>query len=199
MKVPLKNVALFDPQGNQQPLPQEFTDGEATWYVKGQGKRGAGPGDGRGRRQATPRGPAVISVTLVQRRANGGGMNPSNIVQVRYQPGDSGQGAPPAGPASPAPQQPPVQQAPQAQQQQYVRAPYGPPQACRRSSRPAGLSSRFSRPPAAEAAAARRPAAAAAVQQVPAAGASAAGSGAPAQFDAEQAALFARITGQPAA
>jgi hypothetical protein len=75
MKVPLK----------VQPSP-EFPQGEATWFVKGQARdelvramTEAGVADGK------VRGGDVIQVILVQRRPSGAGMNPANIVQVRYQ------------------------------------------------------------------------------------------------------------------
>lgn len=101
MKVPLK----------VQPSP-EFPEGECSWFVKGQARDELVRAMAEAGCEGAPKAGALIVVTLVQRRPSGAGMNPANIVQVRYQP-PQGAGAP--SPA-PTPQQAPAPQ-PQAQQQ----------------------------------------------------------------------------------
>ncbi|WP_134740018.1 hypothetical protein [Nocardioides sp. 503] len=108
MKVPLK----LQPSA-------EFPDGEASWFVKGQARDELVRAMAEAGCSGSPTAGAVIEVTLVQRRNTGAGMNPANIVQVRYTP-PAGTGAP-----SPAPvqQQVPVQQAALAPQPQAQPAP----------------------------------------------------------------------------
>lgn len=84
MKVPLK----------VQPSP-EFPEGEAAWYVKGQAKDELQRAMSAAGAEGAPKEGAVISITLVQRRPSGAGMNPANIVQVTYQPPQGGQAAAP--------------------------------------------------------------------------------------------------------
>lgn len=125
MKVPLKQVALFDPQGNQLPTPK-LTEGEGTWFCKGQARDELVRAMAEAGDSGAPKGEAVIRITLVNRRPSGAGMNPANIVQISYQPA-AGQGAQPTpAPAQPAPQAQPVQQAPAQPVQQQ--APQGYPQ-----------------------------------------------------------------------
>jgi len=178
MKVPLKQVAMFDPHGQQLPTP-DFPEGEATWYVRGQARDELTRAMAEAGCEGAPAGGAVVSITLVQRRPNGGGMQPSNIVQIRYQ-GPQGaaksaeqsqvQPVPP-GTGAPSPAPVPVQQAPV--QQPYVQ--------------------QVPQPPAQPAAGYQQPVPA--VQQTPQAQ-QAPAPGIPQGMDAEQAALFARITGQ---
>ena len=114
MKVPLK----------VQPSP-EFPDGEATWWVKGQARDELVRAMAEAGAYGPPQGGAGIVITLVGRRNSGAGLNPANVVQVRYQP--------PAGAVPQAPVQQPVQyqeqpaqhqeQAPQAPVQHQVQAP----------------------------------------------------------------------------
>lgn len=127
MKVPLKLQAS-----------QEFPEGEASWFVKGQAKDELQRAMSAAGVDGAPKEGAVIAITLVQRRPSGPGMNPANIVQVDYRPGQGGQQVaqptaevqqPVAAPAQQyAPQ--PVQaqpqyaaQAPQPAVQQYAQQP----------------------------------------------------------------------------
>lgn len=125
MKVPLRV-----------PVSEEFPQGEATLYVKGQTRdeltramNEAGLGT-----QAVPKAGDQISIQLVQRRPNPGRM-PSNIVAIRYVPaGGAQQGAQqaPAQPVQqPAPQAAPAQPVQQVQPQAPVQQPqaYAPPAA----------------------------------------------------------------------
>lgn len=100
MKVPLKVQQS-----------QEFPEGEATWYVRGQARDELSRAMAEAGTDGAPRRGALIQVTLVQRRPSRMG-NPANVVQVVYTP-DYGTGAP--SPA-PVPQQPVQQQAPQPEQ-----------------------------------------------------------------------------------
>lgn len=118
---------------------QEFPEGEAQLYVRGQlrdelvramteagAPAGAAPEEGAG-----------IYVALVGRKPSRGFGNPSNVFQVQYtRPGNAQNGAAATSPAS-APQQAPaqapqyqqpVQQAPQYQQPQYVQPQQQPDQ-----------------------------------------------------------------------
>jgi hypothetical protein len=176
MKVPLKQVAMFaDPNLTQQLPTPEFPEGEATWYVRGQARDELTRAMAEAGSSGAPRGGAVVMITLVNRRPNGGGMQPSNIVQVRYLPAESGQGAEPQG--QPA-QQPPAQVAPpapveQAPQQQQLPPQWAQPQPQQQV-------------PAAQQAPAPQQPQGQAVQQ---------GQPQP-QWDPGQQALFAKITGQ---
>lgn len=80
----------------------EFPDGEASWYVKGQARDELVRAMSAVGVTGSPKEGAVIQITLVQRRNMGRGMNPANVVQVTYQPGAGG---------APAPEQPTVAQA----------------------------------------------------------------------------------------
>lgn len=102
MKVPLK----------VQPSA-EFTEGECSWFVKGQARDELVRAMAEAGCDGSPKAGATITVTLVQRRPSGAGMNPANIVQVQYTPPN---GAVAPSPAS-APQQAPVQQQFQPQQE----------------------------------------------------------------------------------
>ncbi|MFT4081160.1 MAG: hypothetical protein QM638_01110 [Nocardioides sp.] len=75
MKVPLK----------VQPS-QEFPEGEASWFVKGQARDELVRAMIEAGVSGSPKAGDAIQVTLVQRRPSGPGMNPANIVQVNYQP-----------------------------------------------------------------------------------------------------------------
>ena len=105
MKVPLKV-----------PPSQEFPDGEATWFVRGQARDELVRAMGESHCQGAPKANAVIQVTLVQRRPSRMG-NPANIVQVVYQPAPGEVAAQTSQPASqPAQPAQPVQAAPEVQQ-----------------------------------------------------------------------------------
>jgi hypothetical protein len=132
MKVPLKQVILVDPQGQQLPTP-DLTEGEGTWYVRGQARDELNRAMQEAGCTGAPAAGAVVAITLVNRRPNGGGMQPSNIVQIRY---TGPQGAAATQEAQQPVQQPPQQQAPTqqpvqapVQQQAYDPAAYGQPQA----------------------------------------------------------------------
>lgn len=124
MKVPLKQVGVVvngQPQGHP-----DYADGEAAWYVKGQARDELVRAMSEAGCSGAPKGGATIVVTLVQRKPTGQGMNPANVVQVRYLPAQGEQvqqqaAAPVAGAPSPAPEVPASQpQAPaQAPVQQY--------------------------------------------------------------------------------
>ncbi|MEP7738558.1 hypothetical protein ABKW28_12950 [Nocardioides sp. 31GB23] len=106
MKVPLKV-----------PASQSHPEGEATWYVKGQARdelvRAMAEA---GATEKAPKAGAQVAVTLVGKRPSGAGYNPSNVFQVVYTPSGGGAGA-----QAPAPQQPAQQYQQQApdQGQQY--------------------------------------------------------------------------------
>ena len=106
---------------------EEFPDGEAAWYVKGQARDELTRAMAEAGAQGAPQAGATITVQLVQRKPNRNGMNPSNIVRVTYTPaGGQGTGAPSPAPVQQPhpqqevyngpPQQPVQQYAPQAQQ-----------------------------------------------------------------------------------
>lgn len=99
LKVPLK----------LQPSP-EFPEGEATWFVKGQARDELVRAMTEAGQSGSPKAGAGIVVTLTQRRPTGQGMNPANIVAVRYVPAEQMNGG-----QQPAPQQAPAQPAPQTQ------------------------------------------------------------------------------------
>lgn len=162
MKVPLK----------VQPS-EEFPEGEATWYVKGQARDELVRAMGEAGADGAPKAGAVIVITLVQRRPSGRGLNPANVVQVQYQP-PSGAGA-----SSPAPaQQTALQQPPAAAQPQYQQ----PVQE--------QLVQQVAQPQH------QQPVQQVPQQQVPQQSAPAGGMQVPADFSAEQAALLAKISGQ---
>lgn len=106
MKVPLKGIQAAD--GNV----ADFTDGEGTWYVKGQAR------DELTRAMAeagcdygVPKAGDYVVITLVQRRPSGQGYQPANVVQVTYHPANAQAGgqqaqAPATGAPSPAPEAP---------------------------------------------------------------------------------------------
>lgn len=166
MKVPLK----------VQPS-QEFPEGEATWYVKGQARDELVRAMAEAGVDGAPRGGAAISITLVQRRPSGKGMNPANVVQVKYQPG---QGA--AAPAQPPAQQVPTPQAAPAEQPQQWAQPAAPAQpAPEQQFQQTQVAQPVQQQPA---------------PQAPAQPAAPQGVAMPADFNAEQQALLARITGQ---
>lgn len=158
MKVPLK----LQPSA-------EFPDGEASWFVKGQARDELVRAMSEAGCDGSPKAGALITVTLVQRRNTGAGMNPANIVQVQYQPPQG------AGQQASVQQQIPVQQyeqpAPQGQPVQQYAAPVQQQQ-------------QFQQP---------------VPQQVPAQPVQQGGGGQlqmPPDFNPEQQALMARITGQ---
>lgn len=178
LKVPLKQIALI--QNGQAFQAPEFAEngGEGTYYVRGQARDELARAMSEANVSGAPRDGDVIQVTLVQRKPSGQGMNPSNIVQIRYVPANAGQGG--AGAPSPAPapveQQPLQTQGQPAPQQPYPLQPQTavpgqplpelPPQAYAPNAQPIAPQQNL---------------------QVPA------------DFNADQAALLARITGQPAA
>lgn len=195
MKVPLQ----------MQPT-QQYPDGLAQWYVKGQAR------DELVRAMAeagAPEGPpeagAVVDVTFVSQRPSGAGMNPAKQFQVHYQR--------PNGAASAAPQQAPqaVQQVPAVQQPappaNYAQAPaqqqlppqqYQQPVAVAYAQQPPGTPYDFSQ---------HQQAAQAPVNQVPAAVQPAAPQQqvvqpavpqAPDGLSPDQQVLLQRLTGQPA-
>jgi hypothetical protein len=107
----------------------EFPDGEASWYVKGQARDELVRAMSEAGVEGSPKAGAIMQITLVNRRATAPGMNPANVVQIRYTPPQGDQGtAAPSPVAEPQAQQAPVQQYappadPQAQQwQQHVAA-----------------------------------------------------------------------------
>ena len=178
LKVPLKDIAVIQ---NGQPFQApEFAEngGEGTYYVRGQARDELARAMAEAGAQGAPKAGDVIVVSLVQRKPSGQGMNPSNVVQIRYQSANGqqvGQGG--AGAPSPAPapvQQPQVEQAPvvsTATGQPVVHQQQVPTQPVQPQGQPV------------------------APQQPVQNG----GLQVPADFNAEQAALLARITGQPAA
>lgn len=130
MKVPLKQVA-----SNVQLQTPEFPDGEAVWYVKGQGRDELTRAMAEAGCKGAPKAGATIQVTLVGRKAMGQGMNPANQVQVVYTPAGTEErldSAPavaqpaPQQAAAPAPTPAPQPVAPQAPAQQFQ--PQGVPQ-----------------------------------------------------------------------
>jgi hypothetical protein len=182
MKVPLK----------VQPS-QEFPDGEATWYVKGQARDELVRAMSEAGDDGAPKGGAAISITLVQRRATQRGLNPANVVQVQYRP-PAGAGVASLAPAPQAPVQQPEQQAP-AQQFAQQPAPQAPvqqyaqpdPSSYQQPAPQAPAQPQF-QPPVQQQAPAQQfaPQAQAAPPQ------------APADFNAEQAELLARLTNRQA-
>jgi hypothetical protein len=107
----------------QVPPSQEFPEGVAGWWVKGQAR------DELARAMAeagAPAGPpeagAGIRVTLVGTRAVPG-MNPAYQYRIEYMRPNGAQPAPAAPAATPVPQQAPVQQVPAAQPQQMTPPP----------------------------------------------------------------------------
>lgn len=158
----------------------EFPEGEASWYVKGQARdelvRAMAEA---GATEAAPKGGVTIVVTLTGRRPSGAGMNPSNVFQVQYHPAQGGTGAPSPAPVHPVAQQAPVQQyAPQqAPVQQYAPQPNQQAQAPVQQHPQQPVQQHLA------------PQSAPQGQQLQM----------PSDFNAEQQALMARITGQPAA
>jgi len=175
MKVPLR----VDPQ--QYP---EFAEGEATLFVRGRMRDELVRAMGEAGVSGAPQGGAAIAVTLVGKKPSGQGLNPANVFQIQYQP-PAGQGA---GATSPAPAQQPVQQAPVEQPlhtiqngDQFVQ---GQPQV-QQAPPQQPVQPQFQPP----------------VQQVPQpvqqqAPAQPVAPQAPADFNADQQALLARLTGQ---
>lgn len=117
----------------QVPVSQEFPEGEAKLYVRGQLRDELTRAMGEAGVQGAPAAGAVITVTLVQRKP-GRGTIPQNIFAINYTPAG---GQPPAVQQAPAQQQyaqpvpqqqyapaQPAQQAPAPQQtQQFVQQP----------------------------------------------------------------------------
>lgn len=100
---------------------QEFPEGEAALYVKGQTRDELVRAMTEAGVTGSPKAGAVLTVTLVHRKPMGAGMSPANVVQIQYSPG---------GGQAPAPQQAPVQQQAQAPQPVQQQAPqYAQPQA----------------------------------------------------------------------
>lgn len=111
MKVPLK----------VQPS-QEFPEGEATLYVRGQMRDELVRAMNEAGASGAPKGGDALTVTLTHRKPSRGGGNPMNVFAISYQPAAGGTGAP-----SPAPV--PQQQAPAPQAvQQYPQQPQAPAQ-----------------------------------------------------------------------
>lgn len=200
MLVPLRSV-----QSNM-PTP-EFPDGEAVFYVRGQARDELVRAMSEAGCSGAPQQGATFQVTLTQRKPNRKG-NPSNIVQIKYLPPNgvahqapetqqehhaaavseqehhaAAVSEPQHAPAPPAPEQPQhwaqptpdqaqFQQVPQPAQFQQVPQPVAQPQAPQQFQQPAPQA-----PPQVQ-----QP-----VQQQ--------GVSMPADFNAEQQALLARITG----
>lgn len=128
MKVPLKQVMTGPSPQQVGPNPQEYPEGEAQWFVRGQARdeltRAVTAAGLEG--NTPPKEGDVIQITLVERRPSRGGGNPANHVQVVFQPGPrhqagaavGGQQAsqpaaapdPAAGAVAPSPVPAPVQQ-----------------------------------------------------------------------------------------
>jgi hypothetical protein len=157
---------------------QEFPEGEATWYVKGQARDELVRAMTEAGASGAPQAGAGILVTLVGRRNSGAGLNPANVVQVRYSPPPGHQPAqqqPPVptsgqqqGTDTPSPV--PVQQVPQPQVQQVQQPPVQPPP--------------VQQPPVVLAPQVQQPVPAPQVQPSP-----------PSDLSPEQQALLARLTG----
>jgi hypothetical protein len=114
MKVPL----LVQPS-------QEFPEGEATWFVRGQARDELNRAVQEAGAQGPPAKGAFLRVTLVERKAGRQGGFPANIVQVQYQaPQDAnGQAQAPAQPQQAQVQHAPVEQAPAPQYAPQAPAP----------------------------------------------------------------------------
>lgn len=174
MKVPLR----------VQPSP-EFPEGEASWYVKGQARDELVRAMAEAKAsEPAPKAGATIVITLAGRRPSGAGMNPANVFQVQYHPTDAGQQGTGAPSPAPVPQQAPVQQyAPPVQMPAYDGGqPIGQPQQVQPQYAPQQAQPGI--PQGAQPV--QQPAPQGQLQM-------------PADFNAEQQALMARITGQPAA
>lgn len=166
MKVPLK----------VQPSP-EFPEGEATWYVRGQSRDELARAMAEAGVSGSPKGGDALSITLVDRRPSRGGGMPANIVQVRYQSANGQQ----------VPAQQPVQQA----QPQYAEQPVQQQAQQFQGQQP----QQFAQAPVQQPVAPQQP-----IQQQVPAQSSVQAQGqqlqVPPDFNADQAALLARITGQ---
>lgn len=125
MKVPLKVQAS-----------QEFPEGEASWFVKGQAKDELQRAMSAAGVDGAPKEGAIIAITLVQRRPSGPGMNPANIVQVDYRPAGA-PGGQPAVQATEAPSPVAVAQQPQAQPAQQFAPQVAPQQYAPQAPQPA--------------------------------------------------------------
>ncbi len=104
---------------------QEFPEGEASLYVRGQMREELQRAMSEAGAQGAPKGGDVITVTLTGRKPSRGGGNPMNVFAIQYQPA-GGAGAPSPAPEpqqqapSPVEAPQPVQQVPQqAPTQQY--------------------------------------------------------------------------------
>lgn len=103
MLVPLERV-----QGNfQTPTGQpEYPDGEATWWVKGQGRDELTRAMAEAGCTGAPKKGAVIQITLINRKpGRQASMSPSNVVQVHYTPAGTEQKLEGAAPAVAQPAQ----------------------------------------------------------------------------------------------
>jgi hypothetical protein len=147
---------------------QEFPDGEATLFVRGQMRDELVRAMGEQGLDGAPRAGDGLSVTLVSRKPSRGGGMPQNVFAISYGRTQQAQGAAPAGTGAPSPA--PVQ----------VEQPQAPQQVAQPQYQPAPVQQY-----------AQAPAPAQVPQQ-----AAPAQPGVPQGMDAEQAALFARITGQ---
>lgn len=118
MKVPLKVH-----------VTQEHPDGEAVWFVKGQARDELVRAMAEAGVSGAPKAGDGIVITLVQRKASGQGLNPTNVFQVQYHPAQQGQPGPEAASPAPVPPQPaaaPPAPAPAAPQPE-AQAPAAPP------------------------------------------------------------------------
>jgi hypothetical protein len=151
---------------------EEFPDGQAGWWVKGQARDElARAMDAAGAPAGAPESGAFIQVTLVGTRPIPG-KNPAFQYRVEYQRPQGAQQAAPVQQAAPQQAPPPVQQP--APQPVYQQAPMPQPAPVQVAPQP-------------------QPA----LQVAPQPAAAPAPQAAPAGFNAEQAALFAKLTGQP--
>lgn len=112
---------------------QEHPDGEAALYVKGQTRDELVRAMSEAGVDGAPKAGALIEITLVNRKPMGQGMNPANVVAIRYTPAGGQPPAPaPQAPSAPSPAlgaqpvaqaQAPVPQQPAAQAPQVAQPP----------------------------------------------------------------------------
>jgi len=166
---------------------QELPDGQAGWWCKGQARDDlARAMSEAGAPAGAPEGGAWIRVTLVATRPVPGGFNPAYVYRVEYaRPQGAGQ-------TTAQPQSAPVMSTANGQPVVHQQAVPPAPQA-----QPVYQQQPMPQPVAPQAAPQPQPAPAAAPAPAPQPQQAAPVSAAPAGFNAEQAALFAKLTGQP--
>lgn len=98
LKVPLKQLMVLDLNTGQAFPAPEFAEngGEGSFYVRGQARDELARAQAEANVSGAPKAGDVIQVSLVQRKPSGQGMNPSNVVQIRYTPGQSSASTAPA-------------------------------------------------------------------------------------------------------